>query len=531
MRYEVLRQNEKLDTGNSSRKLNDDSSKNNNDDRRMAITQGVLKNLVIPFKFKDHTKRTLPSRSDLDILMNNEGPNSNVCPTGSVRDVYKQNSFNKLDVQSTVIDWVTIDYNEAYCANGNSGLSTRFHICLTNALDKAVRAGVDFSNFDVDRNGHIDGITFFHSSYAAEFGGNDADGTGIDWRIWSHRWAIFSTNWSNNGVRVYDYHVNPALWSTSGSRIGRIGVVAHELGHFLGLPDLYDYNDANDALGKGNGIGSWGLMANSWGFDGSQLHPPYMSAWSKKELGWVTPRIVSTSDTYSLSQACDNADMIMITEGYTNSEYLLIENRQPCGFEATMPQGGLAIFHIDESMYEQGVRGYPGQSNWPGNGNHYKIAVLPADGRYDLENDRNRGDGTDLFRGGYVNSIGPNGIPGSAHPNTNAYRNGDIVYTGLSITNISASGSTMTLDITVRTFIFPKQGVVGPIECGQTVQGNTVDGVNNYNHAAPEHLYSFSLNKETNVKMSSCGSAFDTVVSVFGETGNLLGSNDDSCGV
>ena len=205
--------------------------------RRTAITSGTLKNLVIPFRFADHTGRTLPSRSDLNVLMNNNGPNA-LCPTGSVRDVYLENSFNQLDLQSTVVDWVTIDFTEAQCAAGQSALTSSFHSCLTNALDKAVAAGVNFGDFDLDNNGLIDGITFFHSGYAAEFGGIDSSGTSRANRIWSHKWAIFATNWSNNGVRVFEYHINPSLWSTSGSSIGRIGVVAHETGHFLGLPDL-----------------------------------------------------------------------------------------------------------------------------------------------------------------------------------------------------------------------------------------------------------------------------------------------------
>jgi M6 family metalloprotease-like protein len=436
-----------LRNGNNSQ-INDATSAQDNTNnepnqghRRTVITSGTLKNLVIPFKFSDHNTRPLPSRSDLDVLMNNVGPDAAICPTGSVRDVYLQNSFNSLDLESTVIDWVTLDYTESFCANGQSGLSSRIHTCLGNALDKAEAAGVDFSNYDLDNDNIIDGITFFHSGYAAEWGGTDQYGTSGNGRIWSHKWALFSPSWfSDDGIRVYEYHINPALWSTSGSNIGRIGVIAHETGHFLGLPDLYDYGD-------GDGIGSFGLMANSWGFDYSQYYPPLMSAWGKYELGWVTPTVVSSSGSFSLKQTCDNSDMIKISIGYPSGEYLLIENRQPCGFDSSMSQGGLAIFHIDDNANNN--RGYPGQSGWPTNGNHYEVALLQADGSYNMERGHNRGDSSDLFRSGYRDSIGPDGTSSSSYPNTKAYQSGNIIDTEVTISNISVSGSTMTLDITI----------------------------------------------------------------------------------
>jgi hypothetical protein len=60
--------------------------------RNLVSTTGKMKNLIVLFKFSDHTTRTLPSAADITTLMNHAGDGvtvaySSVAPTGSVRYV------------------------------------------------------------------------------------------------------------------------------------------------------------------------------------------------------------------------------------------------------------------------------------------------------------------------------------------------------------------------------------------------------------------------------------------------------------
>ena len=396
-----------------------------------SLASGTLKNLVVLMRFSDHVGRTLPSISALDSLFNATSFDSTnaPAPAGSLRMVYQQNSYGALTIDSTVYAWVTLPNTEAYYANNNSGLTTRTHEAIRAALD-LVDPGVNFSAFDQDGDGYIDAITFLHSGYGAEWNGASD-------RIWSHKWSLSNGWWtSDEGVRVDPYHISPALWGTSGSQIGRVGVIAHETGHFLGLPDLYDTDS-----GEGDGIGSWGLMANSWGFNGDQRCIPHFSAWSKIVLGWSTPSVISATGSYQLNQVQFNNEIYRIDYNYPSNEYLLLENRQPAGTESCMPQGGIVAYHIDDSA-GYNTQGYPGQSGWPGNGNHYRVAILQADGDYDLERGNNRGDSGDAYHAGSQLTA----LDGATVPGTDAYQSGNVYATGNAISNFSSAGGTMSFD-------------------------------------------------------------------------------------
>jgi M6 family metalloprotease-like protein len=447
--------------------------------RQLAIEwSGTKRNLVIPMMFSDHhddgvENRWLPDQQKLDVLFNSDTPDATLAPTGSVKQVFIDSSYGKFTMESDVVDWIPLDYTEAYYANSNRGFATTMHQAMRHALDKLEATGFDFSPYDSNGDGLIDAICFLHSGYAAEWGGTAEDGASFIDRIWSHKWSLYSfrhpsnasgSGWTSNPttssgqkIRVYNYHISPAVYGTYPSnksnikdKIGRIGVIAHETGHFLGITDLYD--TAGDG---GNGIGSWGLMANSWGLKNNQYFPPMMSPWTKEKLGWLDPIEISTAGKYELGPSYHTEDVYKISEGFADSEYLLVEYRKKTGFEKYigyqqgMAVGGLAIWHIDNKAgYDH--QGWPGMTGWPANGKHYRISLLPADGLYDLERNRNRGDAGDLFVPGIVDSLGSSGTSaGSAYPNTDSYQYGQIEWTGIDIANISftQNGAKMAFDI------------------------------------------------------------------------------------
>ena len=326
------------------------------------------------------------------------------------------------------------------------------------------RSGFEWADFDNDGDGYIDAIAFLHSGYAAEFGGTDAYGAAQEDRIWSHKWSLndgsYYTPWTSTDdtLTVMDYHISPALWATSGSDIGRIGVIAHETGHFLGLPDLYDTSY------EGSGIGSHCIMANSWGWSGTQYYPPAFSAWTKMQLGWSAVETITAGGDFSLTQSYSSNKLYKIVSPLSDTEYFLVENRQAAGYDveyASYAAPGLAIWHIDDAKDEDypiygtgnSEGGYPGQSGWPANGKHYQVALVQADGNYDLEMGYS-GDSGDLWSDSAA-GLGPSdAAPSLAEgpfPNTDAYQVGFQGTTGLTINGISTSGAVMTFSVALYT--------------------------------------------------------------------------------
>ncbi|GBG32174.1 Hypothetical Protein FCC1311_083992 [Hondaea fermentalgiana] len=411
----------------------------NDDDRRRALSSVTeMHNMVLLIRFSDHKNVDLPTAEEYDVLFNNDGADEDICPTGSVSDFFENNFHSKIIITSTIIGWIDIDMTELEAAGDESvscnGLcsSAQFRDGISEALSYAENTlGIVFKDFDLDDDGKVDIFTVIHSGHGAETGGSSSSQ-----RIWSHKWRLSPSYYSDDDVKVSKYAANPGRWGSSGNDISRIGVISHEMTHFFGVPDLYDTTSAS------KGIGRYGLMSDAWGIDGSQRYPPSMSAWTKVQLGVVDPIVITDEGTYSITAAQDGGDDSVYRINYYDAsgsqqkDYILIENRQAKGFDALL-QGGLLIYHCDTKITSNSFVSYPGDANWPTY--HYMVAVIQADGNYDLEKNTNTGEAADWWFKGRA------ALSDTSTPSLNSYYLiEDGVCSGHILSDFSASADTMT---------------------------------------------------------------------------------------
>ncbi|MDH4203568.1 MAG: M6 family metalloprotease domain-containing protein [Phycisphaerae bacterium] len=386
-----------------------------------ALTQttGTMYNLVVLVNFSDLTV-AYPTQ-DYDDLFNQVDYTADGA-VGSVKDYYHEISYDALTVQSVVPEPVTLANGYAYYGANSpvTGNDLRPREMVAEALAALEARGFDFTSVDGDSDGEIDGLTIIHAGGGEEYSGNDED------YIWSHQWALISPV-TYDGVTMYTYHTEPARrgWDSSPSTQGitRIGVICHENGHFLGLPDLYDYGYDSE------GAGDFCLMAGgSW--NGSYgTTPAHMSAWCKSELTWITPTVVSVDGPYSLGQVETNAQAYKLQGPFPSTQYFLVENRQGVGFDAGLPGPlrGILIWHVDETQPDNDDQ------------THYLVDLEEAGGTQHLELNQNEGQDSDYFRTG--NAIV---FSDTSTPNNLSYTGQPL---GLNISNVSATGTVMSFTV------------------------------------------------------------------------------------
>jgi len=367
---------------------------------RPGTTTGEVVGITLLVDFSDDPA-TIPA-ANFDDYCNKQGY-SGYGNNGSVYDYYYDVSEGNLEYTNYVPTvYFRAPNTKAYYCNASIPYGQRARELIAEALVDLDSTGFDFSQYDANGDGIIDAVNCF---YAGNTWNAWAEG------LWPHAGWL---QWSADGVSTERYQITNAGSSLT------LGTFCHENGHMLmGWPDLYDYD------GDSAGVGAFCLMCG--GCFGTNPNEP--CAYFKMDAGWAD--VIDLWDpTADLPLDVDGNMMYRFQrEGHAN-EFFLVENRQATGRDAGLPDNGLALWHVDTEGNNSNQQQLPDL--------HYLVTLVQADGRWDLENNNNSGDGSDLYAAPFYTECTP-----TSSPNTKWWDRQD---SQASFFNISPSSALMTFD-------------------------------------------------------------------------------------
>ncbi|MCF2532309.1 immune inhibitor A domain-containing protein [Yinghuangia soli] len=329
---------------------------------------------------------------------------------------YRAQSSGRMEVEGNVTDWVRVRWNEArygsdacgakvctnvwelvrdamnewYADRAADGLSARQIEDALAPFDKWDRDDHDRDGDFDEPDGYLDHLEVVKAG-ADQAAGGGAQGANA---IWSHRWFAYGDQAGRTG---------PPGNQAGGTRIGRsgvwagdytmqaenggLGVIAHEFGHDLGLPDLYDRRDT----GSGSPVAFWSLMGLGGylgdGAPGLGNSPGSLSAWDRLQLGWLDWMIADPKATMSVLlaplQSTGDPQAVLVPlpprKGSTKARWYIVENRQYTGTDKVLRTGpydgqgasagsshypygtGVMVWLWDTAYGDNDVADHPGQ--------------------------------------------------------------------------------------------------------------------------------------------------------------------------
>jgi len=344
-------------------------------------TTGTLRAICLLVDFSDRTASATWTRQHYADMLFSEYP---TYATGSMRDYYQEVSYGLLDVEGEVANgsggavtgWFRAPQTHVYYCNGVRGLGSYPQNAQKLVEDVVALAGpvVDFAPYASGGAGTMVDLLFVVHA------GTSYQQSGLNTDLSTHKWQTISPVWVD-GVYCSTYALE--------AEDDPIGGFAHEAGHVLGAPDLYDYDSGyiNKWDDDDYPVREWCLMASgSWGGPAaaSGTVPSHFCGYIKNLFGWLPSTQLTTAD----DNLTITVDALETTNGATSLyrvdldavEYLLLENRYPgaAGIRfdqheqnnyttETAKRGGIVIYHVDTREPSGSGRFNNG---WPYNSNY-----------------------------------------------------------------------------------------------------------------------------------------------------------------
>ena len=188
-------------------------------------------------------------------------------------------SAGALQWSGDVMEWRTINHSNTESSQTSGSELMLGNDPLVREALQAFDADIDYSKYDSNGDGCIDWLMVVHS-------GPDQAQTYNEKDIRSH--------FEFYGPAARDSFDGRQIWGSAVvSAWSPIGTYIHELGHALGLPDLYSYGPPNKSI-----VGTWSVMdMGMWA--GPSQHkgewPTGIDPYGLLLLGWASPQVVTTT--------------------------------------------------------------------------------------------------------------------------------------------------------------------------------------------------------------------------------------------
>lgn len=301
---------------------------------------GTMNNLVIFIKFAGETDFDA-SFSDINRMFNADG-----LTASSLKRYYLETSYNQLLIESSfypsplgdmIYAYTDIhprgyyqplgpDNPIGYISDGWDWVVRETEL-LTSAMNAVTQLIPPSLNVDTDSDGYVDNLCFIVKGDTGAW----AD------LLWPHMGSFGTVPVTINGAIPSNYNLQ--LESFLMADYGGTSVLAHEMFHSIGAPDLYRYENTSITP-----VGKWDIMSNN------RVPPQQPGAWMKYQYGhWVSaPTAIFSSGTYSLSPVgASSTNICYRINSWQTGEYYLLEYRKPCGNIDTMiPATGLLVYRL-----------------------------------------------------------------------------------------------------------------------------------------------------------------------------------------
>ena len=270
-------------------------------------------------------------------LFNEKGFNPNLGP-GCVADYFRDQSGGLCNIEFDIYGPVQVSSKSQPYDKPDKNTHNYGKDSMKEATQLVLEANpdVDYSQYDWNDDGTIEQVIYI---YAGPPGNTD--------NAFGHIWpntSSFNVVTTPDGKKISSYSASGEYWGKKpdGTIVYcGIGTVCHEYSHSLGLPDIYP-----TTADQGYSVcDEWDLMDGgnftNWGWC-----PPNYTALEKYLMGWL--------ELTELNEAATITGMKPVSEGgtayivkHSDSEWLLLENRQQTAWDAGAPGKGLVIYHVN----------------------------------------------------------------------------------------------------------------------------------------------------------------------------------------